>query len=118
MRFFRAERVSKLIRRELSKIIEREVEFHSALVTIMEVEVDKKLERAKVGVSVIPSSAGDAALAELEKRAGALQHLLMEKVNIKPMPRIVFALDRGPENVARVEKLLEDAGANEAGAAE
>ena len=105
---FRSERVSKLIREELSKIIIREVEFPDALVTITTVEVDKKLERAKVSVSVIPSSAGDAALAELEKHTGHLQYLLMKKINIKPMPRILFSIDRGLENAAKVEKLLDE----------
>lgn len=103
---FRSERVSKLIREELAKIIIREVEFSDALVTITAVEVDKKLEHAKVSVSVIPSSSGPAALADLLKRAGALQYLLMKKINIKPMPRIAFELDRGLENAASIEKVL------------
>ena len=103
---FRSERVSKLIREELAKIIIREVEFDNALVTITAVDVDKKLEHAKVNVSVIPSASGEAALKELEKRAGSLQFLLMKKINIKPMPRIVFMLDHGMENAADVEKAL------------
>jgi ribosome-binding factor A len=106
MRFFRSERVSKLIQKELAKIIIRELEFPEALVTITSVEVDKKLEHAKVNMSVIPSSAGVAALAALDKATGHLQHLLMKKINIKPTPRIAFALDHGPENAAAVEKAL------------
>jgi ribosome-binding factor A len=106
MRFFRSERVQTLIQVELSKIILREVEFPNALLTITGVEVDKKLDHARVNVSVIPSSSGPATLAELHKRTGYLQHLLMKKMNIKPMPRIAFALDRGPENAAAVEKAL------------
>ena len=106
MRFFRSERVQKVIREELAKIVLREFEFPDALVTITEVEVDKKLEHARVLVSVLPTGESDAALAALEKRAGHLQHLLNVKMNIRPMPRIAFALDRGPENAARVEKAL------------
>lgn len=105
---FRTERVSNLIREELGKIIVREMEFSGALVTITEVEVDKKLERAKVNVSVIPAEQAGAALGTLENTAGHLQHLLLKKINIKPMPRIMFAIDRGPENAAKVEKALLD----------
>jgi ribosome-binding factor A len=105
---FRSERVSKLIREELAKMIVRELEFPGALVTITEVEVDKKLEHAKVEVSVIPSSFGKGALEQLVENAGRFQHLLLKKINIKPMPRISFALDHGPENAATVEKLLLD----------
>lgn len=108
MRFFRSERVQSLIQKELGLIIERELEFAGALVTITGVEVDKKLERAKVRVSVIPRERANAALTQLGHVAGHLQHLLMQKINIKPMPRIVFELDRGPENAADVEKILLD----------
>ena len=107
MRFYRADRVSKLIREELAKIVIRELEFGDALPTITMVEVDKKMEHAAVNVSVIPSSAGEDVLDELQKNAGLLQHLLNRKMNIRPMPRIAFMLDHGMENAAKVEKLLE-----------
>jgi ribosome-binding factor A len=106
MRFFRSDRVSEVIRRELAKIILREVEFEDALVTITEVLVDKKLEHAKVMVSVIPSASGPASLETLQKATGYLQHLLIKKMNIRPMPRIAFAMDRGLENAASVEKVF------------
>ena len=104
---FRSERVGKLIREELSKMILREVEL-PALATITEVKVDKKLEGARVEVSVLPSTAAfeKAVLAALESKAGYLQHLLLKKINIKPMPRIFFVIDHGFENAAKVEKLL------------
>ncbi len=108
MKFFRSQRVSKLVREELGKILIREMEFGKALVTITEVDVDKKLEYAKVMLSVIPSDDEAEVLKELAKSVGHLQHLLMKQINIKPMPRIVFEIDRGPENAAKVEKALLD----------
>lgn len=106
MRFFRSERVQELIQRELAKIMLKEADFGAALVTITEVRADKKLNHAEVRVSVIPTSSSAVALAMLIKQTGHLQFLLMKKINIKPMPQISFALDRGPENAARVEKAL------------
>jgi len=102
---FRSERVGKLIREELSKMILREVEL-PALATITEVEVDKKLDGARVKVSVLPASGEKKVIEELAKKAGYLQHLLLKKINIKPMPRIFFEIDHGFENAALVEKLL------------
>ena len=109
MRFFRSDRVSKVIREELSKIIIREFEFGGALATITSVDVDKKLEHASVNVSVLPSAQSERVLADLERSAGHLQHLLNQKMNIRPMPRISFVPDHGIENAAKVEKLLEEA---------
>jgi ribosome-binding factor A len=102
---FRSERVGKLIREELSKMILREVEL-PALVTITEVEVDKKLDGARVELSVIPAAQEENVLAILKASAGHLQYLLLRKINIKPMPRIFFDIDHGFENAALVEKLL------------
>ena len=106
MRFFRSQRVESLIKEQLGQIIGRELEFNGALVTIMEVDIDKKMERAKVRVSVIPSAKEDVALHELERNAGSLQHLLLKKINIKPMPRIMFEIDHGAVNAATVEKVF------------
>ncbi|MDO8516115.1 MAG: ribosome-binding factor A [bacterium] len=102
-------RVGKLIREELARLIVRELEFPGALVTITEVEVTKKLDTARVLVSVIPATEAPASLKTLSKAAPELQHLLLKKIQIKPMPHILFEIDHGPENAAIVEKrLLED----------
>lgn len=102
----RPERVQKLIREELGKIILKELEFNGALATITEVEVDKHLAFARVGLSVIPSAAAGKALAAANRAAGDLQHILMKKINIKPMPRIHFEIDWGPQHAADIERLL------------
>jgi ribosome-binding factor A len=72
----------------------------------MEVDIDKKMERAKIRVSVIPSAKEEAALEELARNAGRLQHMLLKKINIKPMPRIMFEIDHGAANAATVEKVF------------
>ncbi len=102
----RPERVQKLIREELSKIILKELEFGGALATITEVDVDKKLGLARVMMSILPASKEAQALSIARKATGDLQYLLMKKINIKPMPRIRFELDRGPRHAANVEKIL------------
>lgn len=100
-------RVGKLIREELGKIVLKEIEFPAgAFVTITEAEVDRKLEKARVGVSVIPTGAAVEVLTMLGENVPRLQRLLLKKINIKPMPKIYFEMDRGPENAAAVEKLL------------
>ncbi|MDO8664805.1 MAG: 30S ribosome-binding factor RbfA [Candidatus Liptonbacteria bacterium] len=101
---YRNERMGNLIREELSKIIVRELEFENALVTITEVEVDKKLDKAKVMVSVIPSEKAKEVFKILDIARNSLQTILFRKLNLKPVPRIQFEIDRGLENAANVEK--------------
>ncbi len=102
----RPERMGKLIREELSKIIVKEMEFENCLATIMEVKVDDELETARVMVSVLPEEKAKEVLDALSKKRNFLQNILFKKLNLKPMPRIWFEIDRGPENAAKVEKLL------------
>lgn len=106
---FRPQRVGKLIREELSKILFRELEFPGALVTVTDVEVAGSLETARVRFSAVPSAAAEKVLKKLEESRGELQYLLTKKIDIRPMPHISFEIDRGPERAAAVEKvLLED----------
>lgn len=102
----RPERVSSLIQEELNKVIAREIEFPDYLVTVTFVDVDAKLERAIVNFSVIPSKNSEDVLRALDKAAGHLRHLLLKKISIKPMPRLYFKIDHGPEKAAEIEKLL------------
>lgn len=106
MNFLRADRVSSVIREELAKLIMRELEFAGAIVTITEVEADKKLSHAFVYVSVFPSENVPEVMKILYGATPHLQHLLLRKMNIKPMPHIEFRHDVGIERAAAVEKAL------------
>src|SRR3989344_9462182 len=106
MQYFRYQRVSVLIKEELSKLIIREIETPGALVTVTDVDVTKKLDLAVIKFSVIPMEKSDDVLKILNKSRGELQHLLLKKINIKPMPHIVFEIDRGLEHAAKIEKIL------------
>lgn len=103
----RKDRVSHLIREHLALLLLREVDFDGALATITEVIVTKKLDSAKVMVSVLPSDRSNEVLEKLQWRAPHLQRELLRKISIKPMPRITFVIDHGPEYAARIEKTLQ-----------
>ena len=106
MRFYRAERINHLIREHISRLIARELEIPGALVTVTEVQTTKKLDHAVIFISVIPSEKAPEALRMLSREAPRLQHILLKKLNIKPLPRIVFSIDKGLENAAKIEKIL------------
>ncbi|MBI3046235.1 MAG: 30S ribosome-binding factor RbfA [Candidatus Harrisonbacteria bacterium] len=100
----RHQRVESLIREELDKLILKELEFPGALMTVVGVEAQKDLDYAAVKVSVIPAEKGEEVLKILIQNQKNLRHLLLKKINIKPMPEIRFKLDLGLEKAAEIEK--------------
>jgi ribosome-binding factor A len=108
MKFFRAERINSLIQEHLGALLIREIEIPDALITVTGIQTSKKLDRATAYISVIPSEKSENVLKILSRQAPRLQNLLLRKINIKPMPRIIFEIDAGAENAARVEKILLD----------
>ncbi len=99
-------RVSELVRNELAKLVLRDVELTGGIITIMDVDVTEKLDYARVKVSVLPSSKAKEALGLLQGAAGHLQHDLLRKINIKPMPYLQFMIDDGVEVAANLEKVF------------
>ena len=99
-------KVNSLIQEELGKILLREMEFEGALVTVTEAEAGKNMDTALVRVSVLPSEKSAEVLRVLSGRRNYLQNLLADKIILRPMPKIIFEIDRGLERAAEVEKLL------------
>ncbi len=104
MPFLRHQRVTSVIQEHLNGVILREMEFDGALVTVTEVEVQKDLDYANIYVSVIPDDRSEDVLQKLNGSRGYLRHILLKKINIKPMPEIRFLLDRGTSRAAELEK--------------
>jgi len=106
MKFHRPQRISSLIREVLGMMMERELEFPGALVTLTDVEVNDEMEHAVVNFSVLPSEKSERVLEILNKLKKNLQFKLGRKLNIRPMPEIMFRIDYGLKNAAAVEKAL------------
>jgi ribosome-binding factor A len=108
MRTYRQERIKSLVARELGGIIMREVDVPSGvLVTVSDVVISsKKMEDAKVFVGILPATAVEETMEQLHKFRGLLQHELNKKLNIRPIPRITFAYDKGLESASNIEKVF------------
>jgi len=103
---FRKERMGEEIRDRLSLMIREQLELQGMLVTITEVVVAGDLSEARVRISVLPDALGDEAVRILSKFAGRFQGMLVRQMNVKPIPRIAFELDLGPQRAALIEKKL------------
>ncbi len=104
MPFLRHQRVTGLIQEHLNNVIMREMEFGGALVTITEVIIQKDLDYADVYVSVIPDERSEDVVNKLIESKNYLRHLLLRKINIRPMPEIRFIMDTGMSHAAKLEK--------------
>lgn len=104
--YLRHERVSELIRKELGELILRELEFSGALMTIVDVDVTKKIDYARIHISVIPSERANDVLKVLNSNRRMLQAKLLRIINIRPMPELQFTIDHGLEKAAKIEKVF------------
>jgi len=97
-------RVNEVVKRELSAIIAREINFEGALVSINHVEVASDLKNAHVFVSVLGSQTGESVMNKLEGHRAALQAELAKRVTMKFTPHLLFHLD---ESIARGSRVVE-----------
>jgi ribosome-binding factor A len=102
MRKYRNLKMASLIRDELSLILLKEFEF-PALVTIINVNVDSDFKLAKVKIKITPKDLKinlieqkkleAKILKELNENKEKLFKILFKKLNLKPMPKIVFEIE-------------------------
>jgi ribosome-binding factor A len=101
-------RVNELVKRELSGIVAREVNFESAIVTINHVDVTADLKSAHVFVSVLGSENGSAVMNKLETQRPALQAELARHVVLKYTPHLVFHLDDSIKRGSRIIEIMRE----------
>jgi ribosome-binding factor A len=101
-------RVNELVKRELSAIITREINFEGVLVSVNAVDVTPDLKSAHVFVSILGPVPGASVIDKLEAHRAALQAELSRHVVLKYTPHLVFHLDDSIERGARVLEILQD----------
>lgn len=106
-RTHRVEKISELIKEEVSKIILKELDIDkNILLTVTHVKTSSDLAHATIYVSAILKEKEQEALEELQYNAGAIQHILNRKLRMRPVPRIRFAIDTTYEKEQRLYDIL------------
>jgi ribosome-binding factor A len=103
-------RVNELVKRELSGIVAREINFAGALVSINAVKVSPDLKSAHVFVSILGADNGKGVIDKLEAHRPALQAALSRHVVLKYTPHLIFHLDESIKRGARVLEIMDDLG--------
>jgi len=106
----RSERTSKLIQREISGLLEREVNDPrlSKLISVTEVTLSPDLKHAKIFVSTLGSEINNKKemLAGFNDASGFLRKELASHLKLKYTPQLSFHYDDSIERGARLLKLM------------
>ncbi len=109
----RHERVAEEILHEISAMLAGELKDPrlEGLVFVTEVRVAPDLKQARVYVSVAGNAAEQAAAMKgLAVAAGFIRHELVERVQLRRAPELLFLLDRSEEYGDRIDELLRRVG--------
>lgn len=102
----RIERVNKVLKEEINKILLRDLDFGGALVTIIDVETGLDLRYCNIKISILPEDKEKWAFKILENKIYDIQKTLNKKLNMRPVPRIRFEIDQGTKKLHRIDEIL------------
>jgi ribosome-binding factor A len=108
----RTERIAEEIRNEVSLMLAGELKDPrlAGPVTITEVRVTPDLRTARVFVSLALEDPSEraATLEGLKAASGFIRHELIERLQLRRAPEILFVLDESEEYGQRIDQLLRD----------
>ena len=110
----RIPRVNQLIKKELSQILLKEVDWEvggwspkDVLVTVTRVEASLDLNQAKVFISSLPESHTERVLSILNRQIYFIQQKLNKRLKMKFIPKIEFREEKKTREAGEVEGILE-----------
>jgi len=105
----RHDRLEDQIRGEVAGMISSELKDpRIGFTTVTRVELSADLQHARIWVSVLGSEeAQRETLAGLGSATGYVRHEISRRLRMRRLPEFVFVLDRGPEEAARIDTLLQ-----------
>ena len=104
----RTDRVSVLIQRELSDIIQRELKDpRVGFCTISQVQVSTDLRYADIKVSVVGDKQQKRkSITGLKSAAGFLRREVVQRIGLRHAPELRFELDDSVDQLMRIDRLL------------
>lgn len=101
-------RVNELIKKELAKIILKEIEWpKDVFITLTRAEATKDLSLVKIYISTFPESKNEEVLSTLNSQIFNLQKKLNKKLVMKFVPKIQFFREEKTIEAGKVEEILE-----------
>lgn len=105
----RPRRVAELVQAELGRMLIEEFQVAgSGFLTVTRVEMTPDLLTARVFLTVFGTDDPGALLGRIERSAGRIRRVLASRVKLKYNPQLFFALDPGPAQEAKIDRLIEE----------
>ena len=107
MSVHKLEKLNKLIRYELAKILLEEGDFEpGTLVTVLKVKTSPDFFNASAIISVLPSQKAEKVLESLNRRIYFLQEILNKRLQMRPVPKIRFEVDFTEAEGEKIERII------------
>ena len=107
--FYRSDRVSAQLRRELGKIVHQTVREHGLpSLSVSDVEVTRDLAHAKVFVTALLQESSAAAVKELKALTPEMRYQLGRAMKLRHVPELHFHYDDSVDKGERIEQLLRE----------
>lgn len=100
------DQINELLREEIAKIVEMEIDFKNALITILNVDCSPDLSNAKIRFSVLPDNVLGTALEKLKKNSGNIAHILNKKIKLRKIPRLKWVFDNTEKDAAGIDRIF------------
>lgn len=102
----RVEKVSELIKRQLSLMIRQKVAEEFGLVTITDVIITPDFKIADIFISCFENKYQNEVFKILSLHTKEFQHQLGKTLNMRYTPKLYFKIDKGLEKVNNIEHIL------------
>ncbi|MFA5048078.1 MAG: 30S ribosome-binding factor RbfA [Patescibacteria group bacterium] len=101
-------RINELILQQLGQVIREELELPlGSLVTILQVKTSPDLKYSQALISVLPDDQSEKILKILNSHTHLLQTALNDKISLRSIPKLQFALDQTEQKASEIERLLD-----------
>ena len=104
----RIEKVTALLIKEISELINADFSEKYGLISVADVEITSDFKDAKVYISFLNNEIEKDLLKSLELKANEYQKILGNKLKMKYTPKLSFFTDKYQEKLDRVDKLLKE----------
>ena len=103
----RLDRVNEVIKEEVSQALLRELDLEEGiLVTVIRVDTSKTLEHSRVWLSIYPEEKAEKVFEQINKQIYDIQQIVNKRLHMKPIPKIIFKIDKGGQAVGEVEEIV------------